>query len=338
MVGYMDRTLHANFLLDKVCDDLDAKALCAAQATCQKWLERMGPSPVFWKERCASTWEPSFWWSWRQPVLAAMRNWQKVWFTLSADILPAADEMRQIVWFTLSADILPAADEMRQILSQFNPDYVSLGRQLPAGWALVIITGSFELAALEPPARFTKGKQKFGGLRIRTNVSSRSKKAHEIVKRCIERCESICEECGIDNCRRRSIWGYMCVRCKACGLSVYACRLRADQKPDGHWSGEGSWMLHTAVTEVLRTIFYFREGAHESVETTIAVCCFLDQLILKLQETDSTSGNVRQLTRQYRATVDMRRAAQAFLDQAALPTRELCFSYDLRFMWSEVSD
>jgi len=293
-------------LLAKICDLLDAAPLCAAQATCKKWLERMGPSPRFWEEHCLGAWQDTFWWEWRKPILASQGNWQKV-------------------WFKLSACILPTAEEMEQILVMKGREWAFILDDIPPGWALVIMTGHFELQALEPPAHFTYGKEKFGGLRIDASLESHD--VHYIVERAQVRCDSICEKCGAGNCDFMEIWGYKCVRCQPCGLSWYASRLKDDQQSDGRWSMAGK---HSLAVKRAAKMVEFEDAIPQTnsdevaslsevpddVVTTSIVCCFLDNLIMQLAESGLNCAG-------YRDALSMRSAAAAFLHQATLHGKKM---------------
>jgi len=324
MSEHTDHALEMTEVLDRICLHLDAEQLCAAQGTCQTWLKRMGPSLARWEEQCGSTWSSAFWWPWRHSVFASVGNWQKV-------------------WFTLLADIRPSSEEMERIFSIHGRDWAFILDELPEGWWLVVITTHCELAALPEPVAFIGGKQKYGELRISLNLPS-SEETRQIVKTAKDRCSGICEVCGIDGCNWRDIWGYMCVRCKPCRLSWFGARLQREQNKDGYFSVEGnSW--DTFATRKALTLVKTVDGASPPVavagtcidpveqhRTTFAVCCFLDQLILQFMETDVICSGHRQ-------AVAMRAAAQAFLDQAEPSVRATATAFKFtgaRSFWDTI--
>lgn len=238
--------------------------------------------------------------------MAGQGNWQKVWFNLAAGILPKAEEMEQILALT-------------------GREWVFILDQVPDGWALVIISAHLELSALEPPAYFTFGKQKYGDLRIST--SRCSEEVNLIAKRARARCKSTCETCGVAESVLLDIWGYMCVSCKPCGLSGYARRLKRDQKSDGSWSLSGKRSYENIAVKNAVKMVEVEDGditsVGDDVMTTMLVCCFLDNLITQLAQ----SGASRQYLQE---ACSMRCAAETFLRQATLHGKDAGRKLDMK--------
>merc|ERR1712008_216640 len=108
----------------------------------------------------------------------------------------------------------------------------------------------------------------------------------------IAKYQETCEGCGIGECGLRNIWGYICVRCRACALSHFVQRLNHEQKEDGYWSTGGQSWEHYAVDRALAMPMVLPVSAgtmvdgslEEQQQTTLQICRFFDQLIAELQD------------------------------------------------------